>query len=370
MTLIRTGPGKVFIKQMGAREVGVPHAILARDMGDEHLQSDAVVYALLYNFDNDGDELKREHRNDLRRFIIEPILLREHDLVVHMYGHASRRFNANYNGLLSERRIAKTRAYLRQQGVSEARLREFEIQGFGEERSGGGTIDEESHRSVALIIARPNVPVTNIRLPRPELRDDRERIVLRRQAGGGSHEFAIRVDLMGRLNAVPLTELAAIEFTLWDTENMLVAFYKYRGAGLTVPIVPIIPLPGSLTFTGPWNCFHMPGPIRVGDFGGAALFERGSLGLDAGLRFKMLGFAVARANRNEPLVFDPLVTGEGIGGLSLASGQANSGVLAFDDVKGIRPFREISRVLGPSGLAESCDARAGLMRRVGGRVVQ
>ena len=344
MSLIRTGDGKVDIRQDGD-----------------------LVTVLLYNFDNDGDEVKeKSHKADLRKWIIEPILLREPDLVVHISGHASRRGPAGYNLDLSRRRVANVRSFLQGEGVREERFKEFAFAGWGEAVSIGGGVDEETHRSVLLVITRPEVPVINIRLPRPAPRDDRDRIVLRRLPV--SHEFAIRVEFMVRANVAPAVEAAYIALTFWDTESMRIAVYAYGGPGISASL-PIVPFPGSLNVNGDWNCFHTPGPIRVEDFSGAALFQRASIATDSAVRFKMLGSAVTGANRGQPLVIDPLTTGAGFGSLSLVGGQANSGLLILMPHSVMR-FNDSPRLLLPSGLAPSCDARASQMRRVGGRAVR
>jgi hypothetical protein len=331
----------------------------------------------VWNFDTSHVELKPEHEPGMERLALPLLRGRRPPPFVHLIGTASRRGSFDLNQRLSQGRVDNVRAALvgllqrERVPVPLNGLSSFVAQGELPALLAGRPENDNSDtdRAVVIEITDSPVPTTNVRLRRLPVPDDRDPITLTRQPV--SHHFAIRVEHMGRISGGPpplSVGGVVIRFTFWDTENMLIAQYEYRG-GLRGASAPLIPIPGSLGFVGPWNCFRLSGAMRVEDFGGSAAYEEGTLAAESSLQFVLRASTVMAANRNRPLRVDPLVMGDSIGSVDLGALEDSNGWLFFDDFIGVRPFSDVRPVFSRSGLAPSCATRAGHMRRFGGRMV-
>jgi len=120
---------------------------------------------MLYNFDTDGDDLKPEHKEFLRRHALPTL---RSGGSVSVLGFADRTASDNHNNALSLRRAAKTAAFLRSEIRSPFNIRQ--VTGFGERaafREGyrDGT-ENERFRAVLLFLSSTPIPPP-ARIPPP-----------------------------------------------------------------------------------------------------------------------------------------------------------------------------------------------------------
>lgn len=115
---------------------------------------------LLFNFDIDGDSLKTEHKDFLRREAIPKI---QAGASVSVIGLADRKASAAHNQALSERRVARTVEFLRSEVPSGFNLKQ--ATGFGEEKAAQeGEKDEtydERFRAVLVFLSVAPVVTQN-----------------------------------------------------------------------------------------------------------------------------------------------------------------------------------------------------------------
>jgi outer membrane protein OmpA-like peptidoglycan-associated protein len=114
---------------------------------------------VLFNFDIDGDALKKEHIEFLRREAIPKL---QGGASVRVVGLTDRKASAAHNQALSERRVARTVEFLRTE--LPAGLKLDQATGFGEAAAAReGEKDEtldESFRAVVLFLSAVPLPVT------------------------------------------------------------------------------------------------------------------------------------------------------------------------------------------------------------------
>jgi len=125
------------------------------------------VYAVLYNFDFDGDKLKSAHTDFLSKTVV-PRLQDPYSRVI-LQGSASRVGKEKYNLALSERRVNNVARFLKANGVSDYQIQSKAV---GESLAFGSNPDNERHRAVAVMLIpgkkRPSItPVTPTVSARP-----------------------------------------------------------------------------------------------------------------------------------------------------------------------------------------------------------
>jgi hypothetical protein len=107
-----------------------------------------VKTILFHNFNFDGDELKEEHKEEIKKRIVPQMI---HDRrAIRIIGHASRQGNADYNRELSRRRALAVRKFLLEQGVPKDLLPLSQLHARGEADSKSRFNDDELERGVRV----------------------------------------------------------------------------------------------------------------------------------------------------------------------------------------------------------------------------
>ena len=130
------------------------------------------------------------------------------------------------------------------------------VDAVGDRLSSGGPHDNSPFwRSVEVIITRHRVidiPPVDIHAPIPRPR---------RRPVGSTH-FRIRMT-----SAVSYEVFLTADFEIEDVVNHQTDTYRLEGIG---PSLAPLPVPGGVTFSGPWNDFRTSSAMTVRDFGGRA----------------------------------------------------------------------------------------------------
>jgi outer membrane protein OmpA-like peptidoglycan-associated protein len=127
------------------------------ELAPEYSSSNSM-YAVLYNFDVDSDELKPAHTELLLKKAV-PLLQSPYTHVL-LIGSASRVGRENHNLRLSERRLNKVAEFLKSHGASEYQIQRKAV---GESLAFGPNPDNEHHRAVTVIVvAKKNKVVVKV----------------------------------------------------------------------------------------------------------------------------------------------------------------------------------------------------------------
>jgi hypothetical protein len=228
----------------------------------------------LFNYNIDGNVLKPEHEDYLRRKIVK--LLKGAEVHVKLTGVASRTGDRAYNMQLSTERVLRVKRFLIDQGLPESKVPGQEMRAVGEETSHSPHDEDEWERRVSVTIAwgvksRPlpmpwqEVPETVIIEPgktdpepadpgppsKPESRDWKIKHL-------GSAEGGI----------VGFVGAGAHLFWIVDKTNGTEVVCALEAGSVGGPGTPV-----SITAKGPWNHFTTTDPHHIGDFGSFAWFD-------------------------------------------------------------------------------------------------
>ncbi len=124
-----TGPGKIRVLKI--RDGGVP----AVPTTFNNVASATTFQAVLYNFDIDGDVLKREHKEFLKEHVVPQ--LGNAQVKIELRGEASRTGSDTHNLDLSKRRVAQVKNFFRANGpvlanIADSAVGEADAAGRGE----------------------------------------------------------------------------------------------------------------------------------------------------------------------------------------------------------------------------------------------
>jgi hypothetical protein len=124
-----------------------------------------VKTILFHNFNFDGDELKEEHKEEIKKRIVPQML--QDRRPIRIIGHASRQGDAAYNRELSRRRALAVRKFLLEQGVPEGLIPLTELHARGEADSKSRFNDDELERAVRVEFIPKFKPKPKEKPPQP-----------------------------------------------------------------------------------------------------------------------------------------------------------------------------------------------------------
>jgi len=110
-----------------------------------------VFEYILFNYNIDGNVLKKEHKELLDRDIIP--FVKEHRVHVKLMGMASQSGDREYNRKLSLGRVLRVKQYLLSEGLTEAQVPGPDIRAAGEDLSTSKLSEDPMDRAVRLTIA-------------------------------------------------------------------------------------------------------------------------------------------------------------------------------------------------------------------------
>jgi outer membrane protein OmpA-like peptidoglycan-associated protein len=110
-----------------------------------------VFEYILFNYNIDGNILKKEHRELLDRDIIP--FVKAHRVHVELTGMASRSGDREYNRQLSLGRVLRVKEYLLSMGLPEAQVPGPDIRAAGEDLSTSKSMEDPMDRAVRLTVA-------------------------------------------------------------------------------------------------------------------------------------------------------------------------------------------------------------------------
>ena len=244
------------------------------------------VQAILYDFDIDGDRLKKAHRTWLEDNVVKPTLKDRHiDSKITLEGRASRSGPEGYNMELSRRRAMNALDYL------ESRLKTCSAKIYatwvGESLS---LFDDNTElpidRSVVVTVV-PDAPSPGpVRKPEPPPKDkpllppvpvpDKKTFRLR-ILGSQSKAFSIPVPGPAWLPQPGVSENTVI-FQICDVDQKKSGFYFVEFDGKTLGWgVSVKGASADMSFTGPTNEFQTPQDVSLKDFEGFAALDSYSL---------------------------------------------------------------------------------------------
>jgi hypothetical protein len=321
-----------------------------------------TIFLRLWNFDTGQALLKAGHKPALQAEM-NRMLRREPRTRVFVRGLASRVASTRFNAGLGKRRAGEVINFLTQSGVPATNIEGFDFPGEEISAETEPNSNEPWDRAVEVQITFNLAADRTIRLPRPPLPAQRDRI-------GGlvrasiSREFAIRLQISLAFTGA-FQQVRVMKILIWDTsENMLAAAYDglFYGIDLTFPSLP--DLPADVSQVGQWSCFPTLSSMGVEDFSGTIIF--GDLG--AGLPEPQLprGFPPVRASTVEltlmPLFNPPILIRDFDTGWNSPN---TPNLFNFNGVGGVlrrfgptMPFRSHPDAMIKSKLGDSCRARA------------
>jgi hypothetical protein len=127
-----------------------------------------VKTILFHNFNFDGDELKEEHKQEIKKRIVPQIIQDRQS--IRIIGHASKKGDAVYNRELSRRRALAVRKFLLDQRVPEGLVPLSELHARGKADSRSKFSDDELDRAVSVeFIPKLKPPKRKEKPPQPPL---------------------------------------------------------------------------------------------------------------------------------------------------------------------------------------------------------
>src|SRR5262245_4010623 len=133
---------------MATRETGKGLVSIHFGMPGPHDPYPPVKTILFHNFNFDGDELKEEHKEEIKKRLVRQIIDKRQ--VVRISGHASKIGDAKYNRERSRRRAVAVRKFLMPPGVPERFVPLDELQARGVDDSRSRFNDDELDRAVSV----------------------------------------------------------------------------------------------------------------------------------------------------------------------------------------------------------------------------
>jgi hypothetical protein len=226
----------------------------------------------LYNYNKDGNLLKPEHEDYLRRKIVK--LLKGAEVHVKLTGAASKLGDRDYNLELSKERVLRVKRFLIDQGLPESKVPGQEMRAVGEETSRSEVEDDQWDRRVSVTIAwgvksRP-LPIPEIRVP--------ETVIIEKLPGQTptpspvpspkSREWKIKHLGSAEGGVVGFVGAGAHLFWIVDKTNGTEIVCGLEAGSVGGPGTPV-----SITAKGPWSHFTTTDEHHISDFGGFAWFD-------------------------------------------------------------------------------------------------
>lgn len=281
-----------------------------------------VFEYILFNYNIDGNVLKKEHKELLDRDIIP--FVKEHRVHVKLTGMASQSGDREYNRKLSLGRVLRVKQYLLSEGLTEAQVPGPDIRAAGEDLSTSKLSEDPMDRAVRLTIAvgikpRPLYPTIvvpmiitangpeSIILPNVTIVGDKpeERWTIR-QIFGTNTNVGVGVGVPGVGVGAGLGPIQ-YSFLLVNRKTAQMSQCTFAGPGASGGVGPNnksfgLGLSIGTSITGQsktWNNFETTAGVDFSDFNGAATWvEPGGVGLgtdvsaQAVLTFPKLGKTV------------------------------------------------------------------------------
>jgi hypothetical protein len=257
--------------------------------------SQVVFEYILFNYNIDGNVLKKEHRDLLDRDIIP--FVKEHRVHIKLTGMASQSGDREYNRQLSLGRVLRVKQYLLSQGLSEAQVPGPDIQAAGEDLSTSQSMEDAFDRAVRLkiavgikplplfptivvpVIITPNGPDT-VTLPEiPVVATKSEELWTIRQIFGTNMNVGVGLGIPGIGIGAGIGPIQ-YSFLLVNRKTAQMSQCAFAGPGASGGVGPNSKTPGlglsiGTSITGQsrtWDDFKTGSGVDFSDFNGAAVW--------------------------------------------------------------------------------------------------
>ncbi|MBL8232292.1 MAG: OmpA family protein [Bryobacterales bacterium] len=280
---------------------------------EQDVPSNVVFEFILFNYNIDGNLLKREHKELLDRHLVP--FLKANQVHTELTGTASRAGAASYNRQLSLERVHRVRQYLLHKGVSPSHVPVSDLKAIGEDSSTSKSNEDALDRSVRIRIVVGVKPVSvlpNVVVPQPVSpkgpkppapvqvlpevvieADNRVPWAILELSG-----FHVGVSVgFGAFGVGAGVQVGTVEyhFLLFNMRTRQMAECRFLGPAAGGGLGPNSLKPGvgpsagmSMTQnSNAWDTFHTKAGIGFDDFAGSASWvEPGGLGLGSSISLK------------------------------------------------------------------------------------
>lgn len=273
---------------------------------EQDVPNNVVFEFILFNYNIDGNLLKREHKELLDRHIVP--FLKANRVHAELTGTASRTGAANYNRQLSLERVHRVRQYLLHKGVSPSHVPLTDLKALGEDKSTAKSDEDALERSVRIRIVvgvRPVAVLPHVVVPQPvspqgpkppapvqvlpevviEV-DARVPWAIQQLSG---FNIGISQTFLGGFGIGASVQAGTVEyhFLLVNLRTRQMAQCRYFGPAVGVGLSPNPSLAAGMSATQAshtWDTFHTRAGISFDDFSGlASWIEPGGIALGSNL---------------------------------------------------------------------------------------